>query len=187
MAPSISFFFASILQPISLFPEWPSSNLLEKRLEKKRLFYFLKWAKSSPRPKYRSTPSVRKKIFKGNRKLLGHWQVKQVMQSRMDITAIDVEDDLPWLMESESIKWLIQNPCFEETIDNILGILLHQRLNYHFIEKDWRILLGKNWSERVFFVPENKIKWIHLLKDFSAKARFIWAIVVDESWWDVWN
>jgi putative hemolysin len=98
------------------------------------------------------------------------------MQSRMDITAIDVEIDFHELMDRINKSGYSRIPVYEETIDNILGILYIKDL-LPFIEKDedfaWKELIRKS-----FFVPENK-KVDTLLKDFQQK-RVHMAIVVDE-------
>jgi gliding motility-associated protein GldE len=98
------------------------------------------------------------------------------MQSRMDISAIDVEMDFHELMDRINKSGYSRIPVYEETIDNILGILYIKDL-LPFIEKDedfaWKELIRKS-----FFVPENK-KVDTLLKDFQQK-RVHMAIVVDE-------
>ena len=85
------------------------------------------------------------------------------MQSRMDITAIDMEMDFHELMDKINKSGYSRIPAYEETIDNIQGILYIKDL-LPFIERDedfkWNELIRKS-----FFVPENK-KVDTLLKDF---------------------
>ena len=102
--------------------------------------------------------------------------VKQVMRSRMDLTALDIELDFHELMDKINKSGFSRIPIFNETIDKIEGILYIKDLIAH-IEKDddfaWQELLRPG-----YFVPENK-KVDSLLKDFQEQ-RVHMAIVVDE-------
>ena len=106
----------------------------------------------------------------------GTLSVRQVMKSRMEISAVDVEIDFHELMDKVNKSGYSRIPVYEETIDHILGILYIKDLLPH-IDKDesfdWKTLIRKS-----FFVPENK-KADTLLKDFQ-KMRVHMAIVVDE-------
>ena len=106
----------------------------------------------------------------------GTLTVKQVMKSRMEITAIDTEMDFHELMDKINKSGYSRIPVYEETIDNIEGVLYIKDL-LPFIDRDENF----NWKELIrksFFVPENK-KVDTLLKDFQQK-RVHMAIVVDE-------
>lgn len=102
--------------------------------------------------------------------------VKQVMKSRMDITAVDMELDFHELMDKINKCGFSRIPVYNETIDKIEGILYIKDLIAH-IEKEedfaWQTLLRPG-----FFVPENK-KVDSLLKDFQ-EHRVHMAIIVDE-------
>lgn len=102
--------------------------------------------------------------------------VKQVMKSRMDLTAVDIELDFHELMDKINKSGFSRIPIFNETIDKIEGILYIKDLIGH-IDNDenfkWQELLRPG-----FFVPENK-KVDSLLKDFQEN-RVHMAIVVDE-------
>lgn len=102
--------------------------------------------------------------------------VKQVMKSRMDITAFDVEMDFHELMDQINKNSYSRVPVYKETIDKIEGILYAKDLLPH-VEKDedfkWLTLLREG-----FFVPESK-KIDSLFRDFQEK-RVHMAIVVDE-------
>jgi|TARA_B100000965_G_scaffold406696_1_gene447340 gliding motility-associated protein GldE len=102
--------------------------------------------------------------------------VRQVMKSRMDITAVDVELDFHELMDKINKSGYSRIPAYKETIDKIEGVLYIKDLISH-IDKDdtfaWQTLLRPG-----FFVPENK-KVDALLKDFQEQ-RVHMAIVVDE-------
>ncbi len=121
------------------------------------------------------TSEEEKGILKGivNFSTLG---VKQVMKSRMDITAVDIELDFHELMDKINKSGFSRIPVYKETIDKIEGILYIKDLIAH-IENDedfaWQALVRPG-----FFVPENK-KVDALLKDFQEQ-RVHMAIIVDE-------
>ena len=102
--------------------------------------------------------------------------VRQVMKSRMDITAVDIELDFHELMDKINKSGFSRIPVYNETIDKIEGVLYIKDLIAH-VDKDdtvaWQTLLRPG-----FFVPENK-KVDSLLKDFQEQ-RVHMAIVVDE-------
>ncbi|MFQ3214832.1 MAG: putative hemolysin [Marivirga sp.] len=106
----------------------------------------------------------------------GTLSVRQVMKSRMDITAFDIEDDYHELMDRINKNGLSRIPVYRDTIDRIEGVLYVKDL-LPFIDKEdafkWQELLRPG-----FFVPESK-KVDSLLKDFQEK-RVHMAIVVDE-------
>ena len=102
--------------------------------------------------------------------------VKQVMRSRMDITAIDIEIDFHELMDKINKSGFSRIPVYNETIDKIEGILYIKDLLAHIEKEDdfkWQELLRPG-----YFVPENK-KVDSLLRNFQDK-RVHMAIVVDE-------
>lgn len=102
--------------------------------------------------------------------------VRQVMKSRLDITAVDIELDFHELMDKINKSGFSRIPAYNETIDRIEGVLYIKDLIAH-IHKDekfaWQTLLRPG-----FFVPENK-KVDALLKDFQQQ-RVHMAIIVDE-------
>jgi putative hemolysin len=106
----------------------------------------------------------------------GTLTVKQVMKSRMDITAFDTDMDFHELMDRINKSGFSRVPVYSETIDKINGILYIKDL-LPYIDNDekygWQKLLRQG-----FFVPETK-KIDVLLKDFQEK-RVHMAIVVDE-------
>ncbi|UZD21450.1 gliding motility-associated protein GldE [Algoriphagus halophytocola] len=173
MAPAISF-FSTMLKPISVFL-MSFSNLIEKRIEKKGYSLSVNELNQALDLTTEDTPNEEREILRGIVNF-GTLTVKQVMQSRMDITAIDIEMDFHELMDKINKSGYSRIPVFEETIDNIQGILYIKDL-LPYIERDedfkWNELIRKS-----FFVPENK-KVDTLLKDFQQK-RVHMAIVVDE-------
>lgn len=106
----------------------------------------------------------------------GTLSVKQVMKSRMDITAIDNETDFHELMNQINKNGYSRIPVFSETIDKIEGILYIKDLLPHIDNDDsfkWQTLLRP-----AFFVPESK-KIDDLFKDFQERQVHM-AVVIDE-------
>ena len=106
----------------------------------------------------------------------GTLSVKQVMKSRLEITAFDIDLDFHELMDKINKCGFSRIPIFRETIDKIEGILYIKDL-LPYLDRDenfkWQPLLRPG-----YFVPENK-KIDSLLKDFQEKRVHI-SIVVDE-------
>ncbi len=101
---------------------------------------------------------------------------KQIMQPRMEITAVDITADFHQLMNLVNRSSHSRFPVYKETIDRIEGVLHIKDLLAHMDEREhfaWQSLLRK-----CFFVPENK-KIDTLLLEFQEKRVQI-AIVVDE-------
>lgn len=167
-------FFSTFLSPVSAFL-MSISDVIEKRIERKGYSLSVNELHQALEITADETNIGEKDILKGIFNF-GTLTVKQVMQSRMDITAVDSEMDFHELMDKINKSGYSRIPVFDETIDNIQGILyIKDLLNY--IEKgedfEWQSLIRKG-----FFVPENK-KVDSLLKDFKKK-RVHMAIVVDE-------
>lgn len=102
--------------------------------------------------------------------------VKQVMKSRMDITAVENDLDFHELMDKINKCGFSRIPVYNETIDKIDGILYIKDLISHIEQNEdfaWQALVRPG-----IFVPENK-KVDSLLKDFQAQ-RVHMAIIVDE-------
>lgn len=120
------------------------------------------------------TTDDEKKMLEGIVKF-GNTDVKQIMLPRMDMFALDIET--PY---SKVIKQILENgfsriPVYEETSDNVKGILYIKDLLPHLEKPDFK------WTELLrqpFFVPENR-KIDDLLKDFQNDKIHI-AVVVDE-------
>ena len=106
----------------------------------------------------------------------GTLTVKQIMKSRMDIMAFDIEINFHELMDKVNKSGYSRVPAYKETIDKIEGLLYVKDLLPYINEDEhfkWQELLRPG-----FFVPETK-KIDSLLKDFQEK-RIHMAIVVDE-------
>ncbi len=106
----------------------------------------------------------------------GTISVKQIMRSRLDITAFDGDLDFHELMDRINKSGYSRVPIYRDTIDKIEGILYIKDLLAHLHEAEdfaWRQLLRPG-----YFVPESK-KIDDLLRDFQQMHVHI-AIVVDE-------
>ncbi|WP_127845789.1 gliding motility-associated protein GldE [Psychroflexus aestuariivivens] len=120
------------------------------------------------------TSKDEKKILKGIVSF-GNTDTKQVMKPRLDIFALDKNQNY-----AEVVAEILENgysriPVFEDNIDNIIGILYIKDLLPHLQEKEfeWQKLIREP-----YFVPENK-KLDDLLTDFQEQKNHL-AIVVDE-------
>lgn len=122
-----------------------------------------------------NTPEEEKGILKGIVNF-GQLNVKQVMRSRVDITALDTSLDFHELMDKINKCGYSRIPIYKETIDNIEGVLYSKDLLPHLNKKE-----SFKWQKLIrvaFFIPETK-KIDTLLKDFQEKHVHM-AIVVDE-------
>ncbi|MEM9829990.1 MAG: gliding motility-associated protein GldE [Bacteroidota bacterium] len=168
---------ARLLRPFSV-ALMSFSNLVERRLEKKGYQVSvdeLNQALEITTRDDKNATEEEKGILKGIVNF-GTLSVKQVMRSRIDITAIDIELDFHELIDIINKTGYSRLPIYRETIDSIEGILYVKDLLPHLDQENafsWQTLLHKG-----FFVPDSK-KIDALLKDFQEK-RVHMAIVVDE-------
>ena len=116
----------------------------------------------------------KQKILEGIVKF-GGTDVRQIMKSRMDVYAIDIDSPFDEVMELILECGHSRIPVYQDSFDKIEGVLFIKDLLPFLGEKkaDWSTLIRKP-----FFVPENK-KIDDLLKEFQEK-RFHIAMVVDE-------
>ncbi len=115
-------------------------------------------------------------ILKGIIKF-GDLITKQIMRSRIDITAIDIAADFMEVMKIVKDSGYSRIPVYEEDFDNINGILYVKDLLNYTLEKanfQWVNLIRTN----TLYIPESK-KIDELLKEFQLKRTHM-AIVVDE-------
>lgn len=106
----------------------------------------------------------------------GDETVKDVMTSRLDMMALDIEDDYASVLRMVAENVYSRIPVYEETIDNIVGILYIKDLLCHLAEPsdfEWKRLIRKP-----MFVPETK-QIDGLFREFQHEKCHI-AIVVDE-------
>jgi gliding motility-associated protein GldE len=115
------------------------------------------------------------KILKGIVKF-GNTDVKQIMQSRTHVTAFEGKVRFKKLLKDLTDFGFSRVPIYNETLDNIAGVLYTKDLLQYIDEED-----SFNWHKIIrppFFVPENK-KIDDLLREFQIKKIHL-AVVVDE-------
>lgn len=107
----------------------------------------------------------------------GDMQAKEAMVQRLDIVAIDAEDSYEEIIELFKIEKLSRMPVYEETIDDIIGILNIKDVIFLDDEEiaDFDI---KKYVRDPFFTYEFK-KITQLLEEMK-KDKSQMAIVVDE-------
>jgi putative hemolysin len=165
-----------VCKPISI-PLMSMSELVERRVQKKgyqttveELNQALELATSTD-----ETTAEEKEILRGIVNF-GTLSVRQVMLSRLDVSAVDVEWDFHELMRYINTSGFSRMPAYRESVDKIEGVLYIKDL-LPYLDQDagfeWQKLLRKP-----YFVPETK-KADALLKDFQEK-RIHMALVVDE-------
>ncbi|MBY0435410.1 MAG: gliding motility-associated protein GldE [Cyclobacteriaceae bacterium] len=169
-------FLERVCRPVS-FMLMGMSSLIERRIEKKgysstveELNQALELTTDNP-----ETSEDEKEILKGIVNF-GTLTVKQVMRSRMEISAVEVDLNFKELLDAVSKSGFSRIPVFRETIDHIEGVLYTKDLLPYLGENEsfkWQKLLRPG-----FFVPETK-KLDSLLKDFQNKRVHV-AIVADE-------
>lgn len=109
---------------------------------------------------------------------LGEVQVRQIMQARVSVVAVNKSTDLPHLFEIIRESGYSRIPVYENDLDSITGILhvkdligLANDITEHF---SWQNLI----RTPVLYVPEAK-KIDQVLGAFQTKRQHL-AIVVDE-------
>jgi putative hemolysin len=153
-----------------------STNLIDKRISRKA--YNVSMSELSDAIELtsdRNTPEEEKKILQGIVKF-GDIEVKEIMKSRVDVTAVDVSLNFKELLKMIIEAGYSRIPAYEDSFDNVKGILyIKDILPYLTREEDYK------WTELLrdaFYVPENK-KINDLLQEFQEKKIHM-AIVVDE-------
>jgi len=122
-----------------------------------------------------STTDDEKKILKGIVKF-SDLEVKEIMKSRMDVTAIDIRASYKEVISTILESGFSRIPVFSDSFDNIEGILYIKDLLPYLSEDDsfkWQDLI-----RQAYFIPENK-RINDLLQEFQEKKIHL-AIVVDE-------
>lgn len=165
-----------ICRPIS-WPLMSLTNIIERRIKKKGYSTTLDELNEALdlTTTNNNTSEEEKDILKGIVNF-GTLTVKQVMKSRMDISAVDAELTFKELMDQVHRSGFSRIPVYRESIDTIEGILYTKDLLPYLdtnTDFKWQSLLRPG-----FFVPESK-KLDSLLKDFQSKHVHM-AVVVDE-------
>ncbi|WGD36031.1 gliding motility-associated protein GldE [Olleya sp. YS] len=105
----------------------------------------------------------------------GNTDTKQVMQPRIDVFALNVEQPYSEIISEITNNGYSRIPVFKDNMDTIVGVLYVKDLLPYIDKKtfDWTTLLRDP-----FFVPENK-KLDDLMAEFQEKKVHL-AVVVDE-------
>ncbi len=123
----------------------------------------------------KGTSEAEKDILKGIVKF-GDITVKQIMQPRMDIVAIDTDSTFRDVFAIVLDSGFSRIPVYRDNLDQMEGVLYAKDLLKYLHEADtfdWRVLLRP-----AFFVPEAK-KIERLLQEFQQRHIHL-AIAVDE-------
>ena len=122
----------------------------------------------------KSTSKEEKDILKGIINF-GSIKVKEIMKSRVDIVAFEIDESFEKISELINKSGYSRIPVFKETIDNIECVLYVKDLLPHLNDKNF------DWTKKIrpaFFVPENKNIDV-LFKDFQEKRVHL-SLVIDE-------
>jgi putative hemolysin len=102
---------------------------------------------------------------------------EEIMTPRTDLIAINIKDDLNIILETIRDKGHSRIPVYEETIDNIIGLVYAKDLLTE-IGKDLTAFDLKSKMRDTYFVPESK-PLRDLLNEFQNQKLHI-AVVLDE-------
>jgi len=153
-----------------------SSSIIDKRISRKGIQLSMsELSEAIELTSNENTPDEERKILKGIVKF-SDTEAKEIMKSRVDVTAIDVTTTYHNLLKIILECGYSRIPAYQENFDKISGILYVKDLLPHLDKPDvfdWQSLL-----RQAFFVPENK-KINDLLLEFQ-KMKIHLAIVVDE-------
>ena len=103
-------------------------------------------------------------------------QVSEIMTHRMDIYAIDIESDISKILDELNEYKYSRIPVYEESIDNIVGMLFIKDL-LAVINKKEKVKIS-NLLREAYFVSENKLI-NELFRDLQRNKHQL-AIVLDE-------
>jgi CBS domain containing-hemolysin-like protein len=124
---------------------------------------------------YHSLNIEEKDMIRGIVELSGT-TVKEVMVPRIDVIFVSVDTGVSELLEILTDCGHSRVPVYEETIDNVIGVLYAKDLlKYMFRPEDINV---RALTRKGYFVPESK-KLDSLLKEFKRRRVHI-AVAVDE-------
>lgn len=150
-----------------------STTIITKRLLKRRKITIdeLSDALNLTSEELREDENILRGIIK-----FGNIDAKEIMKSRIDVIAVEINTEFDELMEIIIDSGHSRIPVYEESFDNVKGILyIKDLLPYFKDNKDfkWQALI-----RTPYFVPETK-KINGLLKEFQYNKIHM-AIVIDE-------
>ena len=167
-------FLNSFLSLLSL-PLLKLTSIVEKRLSKKQSDFSVEvLSQALELTSKGATTSEEKKILQGIVNF-GNTETTQVMCPRIDIFALSADEEYTIVLEKIVKSRHSRIPVYDESIDNIIGVLYAKDLIPYIHHKKFQ------WDKIIreaFFVPENK-KLDDLLKEFQEMKNHL-AIVVDE-------
>lgn len=165
--------FTKIFWPVSSFLI-RSTSIVNRKLIKRRVNLSMNELSDALELTEESL-SEEKNILKGIVKFSNIY-VSEIMQSRMDVIAVDINTNYSDLLKIINESGYSRIPVYKETFDDIKGILYIKDLLPHLdktLNFKWQSLIRPS-----YFVPESK-KINDLLKEFQTKHIHM-AIVVDE-------
>ena len=108
----------------------------------------------------------------------GDTTASEIMTPRVDITDIDIADDFTTVMKTVIDSGFSRIPVYEETQDNIRGVLYSRDLLPYLNRRDDPTFEWQKLLREPYFVPESRMI-DDLLEDFRRLKIHI-AIVIDE-------
>ena len=108
---------------------------------------------------------------------LDELQAQDIMTPRIDVTAFDIDDEERLLELVSDTAQFSRLPVFEDSIDNIVGILYAKDIFEHMNE-DFEQLKVKTLIRNAYYIPETK-KVDDLLEELRMKKVHM-AIILDE-------
>lgn len=163
-----------LLSPLT-YPMINLTAVIEKKLAKKKGYLSVeKLSRALELTSENATTEEEQKILEGIINF-GNTDTNQVMKPRMDIVAFSESCTFKDIIEKIIENGFSRNPVYQDSIDNIIGVLYAKDVLPFLNEEDydWKQLMRKP-----FFVPENK-KLDDLLLEFQEK-KIHFAVVVDE-------
>ncbi|MDO9038102.1 MAG: gliding motility-associated protein GldE [Lutibacter sp.] len=164
----------SLLSFIS-FPLLSLTNIIENNLGKQKSSLSVeKLSQALGLTSNESADKDDQKILRGIVSF-GNTETGQIMTPRIDIFALSKDETYENVVAKIVNEGFSRNPVYDETIDEIIGVLYAKDLLPYIDVKDfeWQKLIREP-----YFVPENK-KLDDLLKEFQEKKNHL-AVVVDE-------
>ncbi len=152
-----------------------STNIIDKRLSSKGQSISMSDISEAIDITNKDSDEEEKSILKGIA-TFGEKEASEIMRSRVNVTAIDVEADFEEVVKVVLDSGFSRIPVYKENFDHVQGLLYIKDLLPYLNKKTtvkWQKLIRP-----AFFVPENK-KINDLLQEFREKKIHL-AIVVDE-------
>jgi gliding motility-associated protein GldE len=166
---------ANILLSFASTPLMSLTNIIENKLGKKKSSLSVeKLSQALELTSNESTTKDEQKILQGIVSF-GNTETGQIMTPRIDIFALSTNESYKNVIAKIVDKGFSRNPVYNESIDEIIGVLYAKDLLPHLNKTDF------DWQKIIrepYFVPENK-KLDDLLSEFQEMKNHL-AIVVDE-------